>query len=133
MSEDGHRVLWTGFTHSGAISVRLLSKGRRHGTHTLDEALDGCDAVPGEGDTGIRGQDEGSARERWDSSGFRILHPRDPYHDVWGSVDLLAAHDSGGHDDTGASADTVQETPVASVMFADGSWLALRPGAVGPT
>ena len=115
MSEDGSRILWSGRRKSGVLSVRLLTKGRRDGAREHPVALDGCSAPPGRAAGGVAPDSgQGVDAHTWDASGFRILHPRDPYPDVWGSTDLTPV----AHAPPAAR-------QIASAMFADGSWVAL--------
>ena len=92
MSEDATEVLWAGRTRAGALSVRLLTKGRerlRPGSQSLiREALDGCDAVPSRGGDSEQPGDQRLDDGSWSAASFRILHPRDQYADVWGTADL---------------------------------------------
>jgi len=112
MSDNGSRVLWTGRKRSGAVSVRLLTRGKRHRS---DEPSDGCSV--GEATTSGTNRGHASHESSWNASDFRILHDRDPYLDVWGSTDVEPVADEDGDLGGGAS--------IATTMFADGSWLVL--------
>ena len=121
MSEDATELLWAGRTRAGALSVRLLTKGRerlRPGSQSLiREALDGCDAVPSRGGDSEQPGDQRLDDGSWSAASFRILHPRDQYADVWGTADLSPAGEDEGHlhGNNGGSA-------VATVLVRDGSF-----------
>jgi len=116
MSEDASAVLWSGRTRSGALSVRLLTLGRQTRDGKRREALDGCEVGGRAGTAMGRLDDEQTKISSWNASGFRILHPRDPYYDVWGHTELTP--EGGGDEPSDAAV-------IASAMFDDGEWVAL--------